>query len=613
MVRRSIPLLRSVPGALIALAGSATVLGALPKPPWIDLANLDGSNGYVVPGIDPFDRSGVSVAGAGDVNGDGVDDILIGAQYADPNGNSYAGEAYVVFGGPTVGASGSVSPTALDGTNGFTITGVNAYDYIGRAVSSAGDVNGDGIDDLMLGASNTSTYEHPHAGITYIVFGRDVGDDGPFPASVDLASLDGTNGFTIEGANPFDRSGTAVSSAGDINGDGIDDLLIGAPYASPYFYTAVGEVYVVFGKNTEIDGLFPATVDLGALDGSDGFGMFGIDPYDYAGRSVSAAGDVNGDGVDDIIIGASGADPGGRVNAGESYVVFGKDTSVAGLFPATLQLAALNGTDGFVINGIDTGDSSGRPVASAGDVNGDTFDDLLISAIGGDPNGIPNAGEVSIVYGGTAVGAAGALDLSSLDGTNGFVLNGVRSSDFAGTSACAAGDLNDDGFSDLIIGVPGADLHCRTNLGEVYIYQGCPSPSAVTMVNLGFLEAPAGWFTTGLDANDALGRSVCFAGDVNGDDIPDIVMGAPFADPNLILGAGATYVVLGPHPTFQTYPVECPGDATGEGCTNIADFNILATNFGQDVVPFTRGDLTGNGRVNVQDFNLLSNDFMCGE
>jgi len=139
-------------------------------------------------------------------------------------------------------------------------------------------------------------------------------------STIEPDSLDGTNGFVLNAPNdttPSGRPRLLVSSAGDVNDDGVDDLLIGAPRAN----TWVGESYVVFGGAFLGSG---GTIDLDSLDGTNGFVLNGIGRGDNSGRGVSSAGDVNGDGIDDLIIGASGADPNGNLSAGESYVVFGR-------------------------------------------------------------------------------------------------------------------------------------------------------------------------------------------------------------------------------------------------------------------------------------------------
>ena len=437
----------------------------------LDLSDLDGSNGFILNGIDAGDLSGWSVSSAGDVNGDGYDDLIIGAYSADPNGDSNAGETYIVYGGASApGTGGVLDLGALNGTNGFTLTGIDAGDRSGSSVSSAGDVNGDGYDDLIIGARRADPNGASGAGETYVIYG---GASAPGTGGVlDLGALDGSNGFTLNGIDGGDVSGSTVSSAGDINGDGYDDLIIGAHYGDPNGDSSAGETYIVYGGASA-----PGTggvLDLGALNGTNGFTLTGIDAGDRSGSSVSSAGDVNGDGYDDLIIGANRADPDGDSNAGETYVVYGGASA-----PGTggvLDLGALNGTNGFILNGIDADDQSGWSVSSAGDINGDGYDDLIIGAYGADGY----AGETYVVYGGaSAPGTGGVLDLSALDGTNGFTLTGIDARDYSGTSVSSAGDVNGDGYDDLIIGANGAD----DLAGETYvIYGGATGTESLTLV-----------------------------------------------------------------------------------------------------------------------------------
>ncbi|BAZ49198.1 putative outer membrane adhesin [Nostoc sp. NIES-4103] len=403
-----------------------------------NVSDLNGSNAFVINGIDVFNYSGRSVSSAGDINGDGISDLIIGTPGADPNGRFDAGETYVVFGSST-GFGASLDLSSLDGSNGFVINGIDAFDLSGTSVSSAGDINGDGISDLIIGASGADPNGQSAAGETYVVFGSSTG----FGASLDLSSLDGSNGFVINGIDAFDLSGTSVSSAGDINGDGISDLIIGASGADANGQSAAGETYVVFGSSTG----FGASLDLSSLDGSNGFVINGIDAFDRSGTSVSSAGDINGDGISDLIIAAPGADPNGRLDAGETYVVFGNSSG----FSASFDLSSLDGSNGFVINGIDAFDNSGFSVSSAGDINGDGISDLIIGAPGADPNGRLDAGETYVVFGNSS-GFSASFDLSSLDGSNGFVINGINARDYSGRSVSSAGDVNGDGIDDLMIG-----------------------------------------------------------------------------------------------------------------------------------------------------------------
>ena len=436
----------------------ARLVLAAPHP--FDLSTLNGTNGFRLDGIDAGDQSGRSVSSAGDVNGDGFDDLLIGAYRGDPNGDSNAGESYVVF-GKSSGFASALDLSTLNGMTGFRLDGIDAGDFSGKSVSSAGDVNGDGFDDLLIGAIGGAPNGNGNAGETYVVFGKSSG----FGVAMDLATLDGTTGFRLDGIDAYDRSGCSVSSAGDVNGDGFDDLLIGANGADPNADSNAGETYVVFGKSSG----FPAALNLATLDGATGFRLDGIDVDDYSGRSVSNAGDVNGDGFDDLLIGAFGGDPNSIRYAGESYVVFGKSTG----FAAAIDLSALDGTNGFRLDGIDAFDDSGKSVASAGDVNGDGFNDLLIAAMYGDPNGHFGAGECYLVFGKPS-GFTAALDLSTLNGTNGFRLDGIDAYDFSFRSVSTAGDVNGDGFDDILLGADRADgaANLKVSAGESYVVFG---------------------------------------------------------------------------------------------------------------------------------------------
>ena len=197
-------------------------------------------------------------------------------------------------------------------------------------MGNAGDVNGDGIADLLIGAPFAAANGIRHSGASYVLFGRNIAEN-PFPASLSLSDLDGTNGFLLNGVAAYDRSGSAVSGAGDVNGDGIADLLIGAFGASPNGGYS-GANYVVFGRNTAQTGPFPASLDFSNLDGTNGFllngvaagDLSGVAAGDLSGVAVSGAGDVNGDGLADLLIGAYRASPDGRSTAGASYLVFGQ-------------------------------------------------------------------------------------------------------------------------------------------------------------------------------------------------------------------------------------------------------------------------------------------------
>jgi hypothetical protein len=293
-----------------------------------------------------------------------------------------------------------------------------------------------------------------------------------FPSVIELFSLDASVGVQINGEASEDDSGSLVSSAGDINGDGFDDIIVAAPGGGTegYYIPSSGATYVVFGTASG----FSTALELSTLDGTNGFQITG-EPYEWIGHSVSSAGDVNGDGFDDIIIGANTADPNGQ-SSGASYVVYGKATG----FAADLELSTINGTNGFQINGETAGDGSGFSVSSAGDVNGDGFDDIIIGASGADPNG-GYSGASYVVFGRTS-GFGTTFELSSLNGTNGFQINGEALGSRSGSSVSSAGDVNGDGFDDIIVGAPaglGTTL-CSAKQRASPPISNCPALTAQT-------------------------------------------------------------------------------------------------------------------------------------
>jgi Ca2+-binding RTX toxin-like protein len=570
------------------MRGVGLPLGSLPLPfaATLNLSTLDGTNGFRISGVALADFSGRVVASAGDVNGDGIGDLIIGAREADPNGSS-SGASYVVFGRDTATVGdflANLNLSDLDGTNGFRIKGVAAGDQSGVSVASAGDVNGDGIGDLIIGAYGADPNSVFAAGASYVVFGSNAG----FGADLNLSGLDGINGFRISGEVANDVSGFSVASAGDVNGDGIDDLLIGAKFADPNA-SATGASYVVFGRDRATAGDFLANLNLSDLDGSNGFQISGEVTLDQSGSSVASAGDINGDGIDDLIIGARYADPNGA-SSGASYVVFGSD---AGFVP-DLNLSTLDGSNGFQINGALAGDQAGFSVASAGDVNGDGIDDLIIAAPYADPNG-RFSGTTYVVFGSNA-GFAATLELSGLDGSNGFRINGATLDDVSGFSVASAGDVNDDGFDDLIIGARAADPNGSMS-GSSYVVFGSDAGFAAVL-NLADLDGANGFRIDGAAADHRSGFSVAGAGDVNGDGIDDLIVGAPFATLNGINTSGASYVIFGQAAAQAVVETGTGGDdsyvggALDDDLSGGAGNDILNGGLGADLLAGGLGDDT---------------------
>ena len=334
----------------------------------VDATSLAPADGFILQGDEAGDDLGISVSGAGDINGDGVDDLIVAAYDGDDGGDD-AGEAYIIYGkagtgsqfGTDVGPEGMkrqvVDTTNLKPADGFIIQGDAADDDFGVSVSGTGDINGDGLDDLIVGAWFGDDSQQG-AGEAYIVYGKAGTNSTQFGMRVaikqdgtaqtlmdsdsaptnsvvrrvlDTAELAPAAGFIIQGAKQSEALGTSVSSAGDINGDGLVDLIVGAILSGATILSPTGEAYIVYGKvvtgstqfGTPESGGTRQVLDTSMLAPADGFILQGDVVDDRLGQSVSGAGDINGDGFDDLIVGAEQGDDGGD-GAGEAYIIYGK-------------------------------------------------------------------------------------------------------------------------------------------------------------------------------------------------------------------------------------------------------------------------------------------------
>jgi Ca2+-binding RTX toxin-like protein len=502
--------------SLTATSTILTTFGGL-----LDLTGLSAANGFRIQGEAAGDYAGV-VSSAGDINGDGFGDIIVGS-YFNSSGGTHAGAAYVIF-GKAAGFGSLVSLAGLTTTDGFKIQGNFASDFAGVSVSSAGDFNGDGFADLIVGA-NGNDDGGTFAGAVYLIFGKASG----FGAGFDLSSLSATAGFEIQGDVAGDFAGQSVSSAGDINGDGFADILIGAN-GNDSGGTNAGAAYVIFGHSGGFGFL-----DLTSLTVAAGFKIQGDLAGDDAGFRVSSAGDINGDGFADMLVGAYGNDGGGSYS-GAAYVIFGKALG----FGTLIDLTGLAATDGFRIQGNALGERAGISVSSAGDVNGDGFADILVGASFNSTGG-NLAGAAYVVFG-KASGIGSLVDLASLGASSGFKIQGEAASDLAGVSLSSAGDVNGDGYADIIIGARGNDSG-GAQAGAAYVIFG-KAGGFGTLLDLAHLAATDGFKIQGDAAGDNAGVSVSAAGDVNGDGYADILVGASLNDGGGT-DAGAAYVIYG--------------------------------------------------------------------
>jgi len=417
--------------------GSAT-------PAAVSLTALSGIGFGITPQVNG-DQAGWSVGSAGDVNGDGRDDFIVGAVY---NGGSERGAAYVVFGSDARMTSVNLN-TIASGVGGFKIAGQETGARAGYSVSAAGDLDRDGYGDVIVGAIYADA-DGTNSGAAYVVYGSAT------PASVDLATIAaGAGGFRIIGQAASDQAGNSVSSAGDVDGDGYDDLLIGAQYNS----SGNGAAYVVFGSATR-----PTEINLDQIAGGiGGFKIIGVDGL--SGVSVSSAGDIDGDGYDDMIIGAPYSNAGGSL-AGAAYVVYGSEVR-----PTSIHLGNVGaGIGGFRIVGEDDNDWAGWSVSTAGDVNNDGFADFLVGARFQDAGG-SNAGAAYLVFGTAARPAVVDLD-NIAAGIGGFKIIREQAGDQLGIDVSAAGDVNGDGFDDLLVGAHNADAGGADSGAGYVIYGG---------------------------------------------------------------------------------------------------------------------------------------------
>ena len=412
--------------------------------------------------------------------------------------------------------------------------GAAAGDGSGWSVSSAGDVNGDGVGDVIIGAYNVDLPSKANAGVSYVLFGRNFSAQvsNPF-ADIQLTTgstaMSPSIGFRILGAAAGDQCGISVSDAGDVNGDGVDDIIVGALEADPPSGSRAGVSYVIFGRDIP-GGATPfgdiqLTTGATPLPGSIGFRMLGAAVNDLSGYAVSAAGDVNNDGIGDIIVGARFADPPGGTDAGISYIIFGRNIpggdTPFGDIQLTSGTTALAAGIGVRILGAATGDNLGFSISNAGDVNGDGIDDIIFGAYWADLPSKSDAGVTHVLYGRTqSIGFVGDIQLTAgaiaLSPAVGFRMLGAAASDLSGYAVSAAGDVNNDGIGDIIIGAVYADSPRGGNAGIVYVVFGrnLSAPNAVAFGDIQLttgstvMPSAIGFRILGAASNDECGRSV---------------------------------------------------------------------------------------------------------
>jgi hypothetical protein len=407
-------------------------------------------------GVDQNDYTGLNLAVGADLVGDGLATVIISDSREDEDGRNDVGAAYLWRGA----VSGGVSLESA-----LRLTGTEVGGWFGHR-SAAGDWDGDGAADLAVGAPRTDN------GTVFLFFG-------PITAS----RLDSEADQSVSGALAGDLLGWALSSAGDVDGDGAADLLLGA-YGSDVAATTAGAAYLLRGPLSGV-----------SLD--DGERLLGGDSGARAGIGISGGGDIDGDGLDDILVGADRQ----AKEAGAVYVLRGPVTA-----------GDLSDAD-WILYGAVAGDNLGEVVIAAGDLDGDGRDDLLLGA--------PAAATAYLVS-----WSAGGEELISTAASAQII--GAEDSEL-GMALSVVGDVDGDGTADVAVGAPGAGSG-----GEAWLLYG-PLSGSHTSGDVVLGDATAG---------STLGYSLASPGDISGDAVPDLFIGAP-NDNNTTQNAGAVWSLHG--------------------------------------------------------------------
>lgn len=557
----------NIQGYAYAFYGSSTGLSLTPN--------------WTVTNEQPLSRFGGSVGTAGDVNGDGYADVLVSAHWYDGGAGFAQGKAYLYYG----------NAAGLSLTPNWTAQGCpqSSCDF-GTPVRTAGDINGDGYADVIIGLW---LYDNGQAseGAAFVYYGS-------------AAGLSANPDWQMEGNQVSSGFGGAVGTAGDVNGDGYADILIGA-YGYDNGQNDEGRVFVYHGSPAGL-----STTANWTQEGQQAGAGFG--------HGVDTAGDVNGDGYADVIVGAPQYDN-GQIDEGRAYVYLGSPYG-------------LNPTPSWLAEGDQAGAAFGYTVGAANDVNGDGYSDIIIGAVGY-TNGQTNEGAAFIWYGsatgfgasgnpsnadwlaesnqanaamGVHVGNAGDVngdgyadvivtaflyDGGQTDEGRAYVYHGSaqgpsltpnrtiednRAQAWLGHEAGAAGDINGDGYSDIIVGSPGNGNYPTNIQGYVYAFYGSTTG----------LSSTPNWIVTNDQPTSRFGTSVSTAGDVNGDGYADVVVGAQWYDAGAGFAQGKVYVYYGT-------PIGLSPSAnwTAQECLqSYCDFGVIVR---------TAGDVNGDGYADI--------------
>ncbi len=520
-----------------------------------------GVTSFIIDGVSAGDHAGSSVGSVTDLNGDGKAEILIGASGMDNGAVLDAGAAFVLWGKATTGGIDLGDPFT-GGGKGYVMKGEAAGDHVGGVMTSIADLNGDGKAEILVGAPDSDGAK-VDAGAAYVVWGKSTS------SAVNLSNVAaGVGGFKILGEGKNEHAGSALGVLSDVSGDGKSEILIGASTSEAGGQDS-GAAYVVFGKSTT------TTVDLqNVASGVGGYRITG-QLGENAGDAIAGLSDINGDGIADILVGASGGN--------RAYVVYGKSTTSEVLLS---DIAA--GIGGFVITPEAGHSLVGLSVAKGGDFNRDGINDFIIGTPH-DSEGGADAGAVYVVWG----GVSGAIDLTNVaNGVGGAKIVGVAGS-LTGSTVSALTDMNGDATPDLLIGSPGSSYESASIVYAPISWQ--PDNNIYGTSGNDVMGAGYGVLHTIGAGNDAI---LGLAGNdtINGEGGNDTLEGGVGVD-SLVGGVGN-----------DTYLVDNVGDVVvenvGEGTdTVIASVNYTLLGLEVEVLQLVGSAHVGTG--NAQDNIIL--------
>jgi hypothetical protein len=452
-----------------------------------------------------------------------------------------------------------------------------------------GDVNGDGIPDYVIGDTMAGANGRAQSGSVYVVYGQT--GDKTTGRTVDLSAIplagqgSSTVGYRIDGWSAYDHFGASVAT-GDVTSDGIGDIVVGDPDASPYGRSQAGNVYVIDGQK----GTSTPEIDVSNMPSNQGTTITGWAAGDRTGQSV-AVGRFNSDSPygckyastqNSLAIGAPGGSPNGQSQAGEVYDLYGTDFTSG---PGVLDLNGLSPGKGYLIEGSWGGDQLGQSVADGGDVNQNCSNAILAGDPQAGPNNMPQSGTVYVIFGQPRSPGSGNEDVATLEQNGqGYRINGPGSYAHFGASVANAGDVNGDNIPDVVAGAPDFNSGAgeaivtwgkkKTNVGDIntsplgpaagYVIQGyfgdrSFSGTSGTQTSWGnnacqaftwgtYNNQPFPNSTSVTEEGEHTGATVAGLGDVNKDGVPDVLVGSPGWNQS----AGAVSIVDGQRGTVAT-------------------------------------------------------------